>query len=220
VCPLPPTRKPLLCYVTGRRQLSDDPAEAKKLLLYKIEEAFRAGVDWVQLREKDLSGRELAQLMDQARQRIAGSCALLVNDRLDVAIANRAAGVHLGEQSLPLAEARRLCKERRSDEWFFVGASVHSLEVAQEAEKAGAHYLIFGPIFTTPSKAEFGAPQGLARLREVCESVKIPVIAIGGITAENSAQCLQAGAVGIAAIRLFQDAANLPELVSRLRNDA
>ena len=182
--------------------------------------AAQGGAGAIQLREKDLSGRELAQLINEVLRKIGGSCTLLINDRLDAAIANRAAGVHLGEQSLPLAEASRLGQERRSNERFFVGASAHSLAVAQQAEKAGADYLVFGPIFATPSKAAFGAPQGVAKLREACAGLKIPVIAIGGITAENYAQCLEAGAAGIAAIRLFQDAENLPELVSRLRTGA
>jgi len=220
VCPLLPTRKPLLCYVTDRHGLSDDPAEAKRLLLDKIEQAAHAGVDFVQLREKDLSGRELAELTAQARRRISVACVLLVNDRLDVALANGAGGVHLGEHSLPVAEARRLASQECAQERFTVGASVHSLEAAREAVAQGANYLIFGPIFVTPSKMSFGEPQGLARLRAVCEGVRIPVIAIGGIAVDNFRDCLQAGASGIAAIRMFQDAVDLPERVSRLRMQA
>jgi thiamine-phosphate pyrophosphorylase len=217
VCLLLPIRKPLLCYVTDRRSLSDRPAKGATLLLEKIGQAAGAGVDWIQLREKDLSGRELADLCAQALKRLGGMCKLIVNDRLDAAIAYRAAGVHLGEQGLPLREAKRLASRQSNDYQLIVGASVHSLESAREAENSGADYLIFGPVFRTPSKVSFGAPQGIARLGEICGIAKIPVLAIGGITAENSWDCLKAGASGIAAIRLFQEAENLPDLVSRLR---
>jgi thiamine-phosphate diphosphorylase len=199
--------------------LSSDPVEAKKLLLDRIERAALAGVDWIQLREKDLSGRELAELAADARQRAGSGCALFVNDRLDVALANGAAGVHLGESSLPAAEAKRLARERRAGASFVVGASVHALGAAREAETAGSDYLIFGPVFSTPSKESFGAPQGLGKLREVCERVSIPVIAIGGISVENAGACLQAGARGIAAIRLFQDAMDLKAVLAHLHDE-
>jgi thiamine-phosphate diphosphorylase len=187
------------------------------MLLDKIEQAAKAGVDWIQLREKDLSGRELAELAAAARQRIVGSAELLINDRLDVGVASGAAGVHLGENSLPIEAARRLVTQRCGGRQFLVGASTHSLQAAQEAAAGGADYVIFGPVFATPSKASFGAPQGLTKLREVSEALTIPVIAIGGITALNAPECLKAGATGIAAIRLFQDAADLKAVVAQLR---
>jgi thiamine-phosphate pyrophosphorylase len=207
----------VLCYVTDRRRLAADPATAKKLLLEKIEQAAAAGVDWIQLREKDLSARELADLAGGALRCIAGAAALLINDRLDIACACRASGVHLGERSLPVQEARQLAGLRCAGRDFLVGASVHSLEAAQEAESEGADYVIFGPIFATPSKDTFGAPQGLAKLREVCQRVAIPVLAIGGITVETASECLSAGASGIAAIRLFQDAQDINSVAARLR---
>lgn len=216
MCPLPPIRKPLLCYVTDRRSLANGAEEAKKLLLEKIAQAAQAGVAWIQLREKDLSGRALAELVMESRRQIGTTSRLVVNDRLDVAIANGAGGVHLGENSLHLAEAKRLARARTVD--FIVGASVHSFEAAREAEMQGADYLVFGPIFATPSKADFGAPQGLSKLREVCQGTKIPVIAIGGITAGNVAACLEAGASGIAAIRLFQEAADVSRIAARFGN--
>src|SRR5207249_303633 len=107
---------------------------------------------------------------------------ILVNDRLDVALSERADGVHLGESSLPLPEARRFVGNRNEPEGFLIGVSCHSLEAARSAASAGADYLFFGPVFDTPSKAAFGAPQGLERLAEVCRAVSIPVLAIGGIT--------------------------------------
>lgn len=203
--------------MTDRRSLSADRAVAKKILLEKIEQAAKAGVDWIQLREKDLSGRELTELAAAARQRCGAGVTLLINDRLDVAIATGAAGVHLSEHSMSVEEAKRFVAERCPGRKFLVGVATHSLQAAQEAAASGADYVIFGAVFATPSKASFGTPQGLAKLREVCDNVKIPVIAIGGITVENAGECLKAGAIGIAAIRLFQDAADLQAVVAQLR---
>ena len=215
---LPPIPKMKLCYVTDRKALAR-PGEAQtRLLLEKMENAARAGVDWIQIREKDLSGRELAALVSEARRRIPKSCHLLVNDRLDVACALGAAGVHLGEQSIPLQAAKRLASERSFGTDFLVGVSTHSLEAARAAARDGADYVNFGPVFATPSKIKFGPPQGMERLAEVCRSVSIPVMAIGGITLENARDCVAAGAAGIAAIRLFQDAVDLKKVVRFLRD--
>jgi thiamine-phosphate pyrophosphorylase len=145
---------------------------------------------------------------------------ILVNDRLDVAIAGRAGGVHLGEKGLPVAEARRLVNSAQSrqalDESFVIGVSCHSLEAAQAAQRDGADYIFFGPVFATPSKEPFGAPQGTQRLEQVCRALSIPVLAIGGITLGNASACIHAGAAGIAAIRLFQDALDVTNTVERL----
>ena len=145
---------------------------------------------------------------------------ILVNDRLDVALAEHAGGVHLSENSLPPEEARRLLgslSAKIPSHDFLIGVSCHSLKAAQLAASAGADYIFFGPVFATPSKAAYGAPQGLDRLAEVCGSVAIPVLAIGGITLANASSCFSAGACGIAAIRLFQDSADPAELVRKLR---
>jgi thiamine-phosphate pyrophosphorylase len=216
---------PLLCYVTDRHSLSEiNPAEQLQTLLHEIGAATEAGVDWIQIREKDLSGKDCSSFTRDALQRAAKSSAgktvatrILVNDRLDVALAQRAGGVHLGEKSLPIAEARRVVENRGEEKDFLIGVSCHSLEQALAAASGGADYLLFGPVFGTPSKAEFGEPQGLARLAEVCRAVSIPVLAIGGITLANAADCLAAGASGIAAIRLFQDARDMGSLVQSLR---
>jgi thiamine-phosphate pyrophosphorylase len=216
---------PLLCYVTDRRSLSEtESAEQRETLLRKIEAAAEAGIDWIQIREKDLSGKGCSSLTREALQRAAKSYGgkttathIVVNDRLDVAVAERAGGVHLGEKSLPLAEAKRLVGSRAERNEFLIGVSCHSLEAARAAARGGADYLYFGPVFATPSKAAFGAPQGLARLAEVCHAVSIPVLAIGGITLVNAADCFDAGASGIAAIRLFQDARDISSLVQSLR---
>ena len=205
--------------MTDRRSLSDIPETAGKLQLEKIDQAAKSGVDWIQLREKDLSGKQLAEFATAAMWRVAGASAILVNDRLDVACAVKAAGVHLGEHSLPVKEAKRFASDSGAGKHFLVGASVHSREAALQAEEDGADYVIFGPVYATPSKEEFGQPQGLAKLQDVCRRLKIPVLAIGGITLENARECLKAGATGIAAIRLFQDAANLPALVKELHGE-
>jgi thiamine-phosphate pyrophosphorylase len=207
-----------LCYVTDRKALPGPAEEQVRALLKKIENAGQAGVDWIQIREKDLSGRGLATLVSAAVSRVPRSCRILVNDRLDVAIAAGAGGVHLGEHSLAVQDAKQLVNEKRVGADFLVGVSTHSHGAARAAEKAGADYLIFGPVFATPSKAAFGAPQGVERLREVCASVGVPVIAIGGVTAQNVEQCVKAGATGIAAIRLFQYAEDMATIVRNLRS--
>jgi thiamine-phosphate pyrophosphorylase len=221
--------KPILCYVTDRRSLR--PASSYDLiesLVEKIEEIAVAGVDWIQLREKDLSEAALAALTREALARVSRQSSrpqltsrIVVNDRLDVALAERAGGIHLGENSVPVGEAKRLVRSSRTSQTgsgkFLLGVSCHSLEAAQSAASAGADYIFFGPIFPTPSKAAYGAPQGLERLAQVCSSLKIPVLAIGGITSANAASCLSAGASGIAAIRLFQDATDPATIFRALR---
>ena len=204
-----------------------ESTDARSTLLDKIAAASAAGVDWIQIREKQLSARDCSALTLEALHHSAGSAPgvasrarIIVNDRLDVALAAQAGGVHLGENSLPPQEARQLVRALHRDEDFLIGVSCHSLEAAKSAERGGADYLFFGPVFATPSKAAYGPPQGPHRLEEVCRAVSIPVLAIGGITLENCAACLSAGARGIAAIRLFQDAKDLPALVQDLRKTA
>ncbi len=179
--------------------------------------AVVAGVDWIQIREKDLETRALLEL---ARFAVAESAAtitrVLINDRLDIALAAGAAGVHLGEKSLPL-EAVAEWRRSAGRLGFRIGVSCHSLAEARAAMLGGADYIYFGPVYATPSKAAFGAPQGLERLREVCAAVEIPVLAIGGINFENAGACLAAGAAGVAAIRLFQDATDAAELAAQLK---
>lgn len=235
---------PLLCYVTDQQSLvaaetseANQSFDPNKLLLEKIAAATAVGVDWIQIREKDLSGKECSLLTREA-VRLASSSPgdagtsisskteaarelvstrILVNERLDVALAAQAGGVHLGEKSLPLEEGQRLVKSLHREKDFLIGVSCHSLEAAKAAERGGASYLFFGPVFTTPSKASYGAPQGLKCLAEVCRAVPVPVLAIGGITLENAADSLSAGASGIAAIRLFQEAPDLAAVVRALR---
>ncbi len=203
--------------MTGRKSLA--AGEGGESVLGKIRAAAAAGVDWVQIREKDLSGRELLAL---AREAVAGCgvARVMVNDRLDVALAAGAAGVHLGRESLSVRDVVGWCRGGNAPAEFVVGVSCHSLEEAREAESAGASYIFFGPVFDTPSKRGMGEPQGVARLGEICRSVTIPVLAIGGVGEENAADCIRAGGAGIAAIRVFQDArdgAAMQDVVEQLR---
>jgi thiamine-phosphate pyrophosphorylase len=186
-----------------------------KILLDTIRAGVAAGVDWVQIREKDLSTRELFGLVREVvlasgrpDSTHSHSIKVIVNDRLDVALAAGAAGVHLGQASAPAREVVRWCRAGNAPADFLVGVSCHSLEGAQEAENAGASYTYFGPIYETPSKIPFGKPHGVEELAQVATAVRIPVIAIGGINESNAADCMRAGAAGVAAIRMIQDAAD------------
>ena len=225
--------KPILCYVTDGRSLAARARGAAPdrvaLLVQRVRRAVDAGVDWVQVREKDMDGGALASL---ARECIAavgsGSTRIIVNDRLDVAVACGAHGVHLGGESLPVRDVVSWIRGGRSQSpeapqpagTFLVGRSCHSPEEARAAEADGASYIVFGPVFSTPSKQQFGPPQGLERIAGVCRASRIPVIAIGGITAEKAAECIRVGASGIAAIRLFQESDDLPALVGAIRRPA
>jgi thiamine-phosphate pyrophosphorylase len=220
-------RAPILCYVTDRKGLASSDDDQVEALLKRVATAAAAGVDWIQIREKDFSGKQLSSLsraavaqIKQINERNGAQTRIIVNDRLDVALSEYTRGVHLGEQSLPV---RDVCKwlAAKSDiaerDKFLVGVSCHSVQAAASAARDGADYIFFGPVFATPSKASFGAPQGVQRLAEVCSAVSIPVLAIGGITLDNAGDCFAVGAAGIAAIRLCQDAENLAVLVGDLR---
>lgn len=200
-----------------------DPVGA---LLTKIRRAIDAGVDWVQIREKDLSGGQLLKLTSEAAA-AAHDCSgterrnltrVIVNDRIDVALAAEAAGlpavagVHLGGESVPVEQVVRWRRAGSAPAEFQIGVSCHSVEQCRAAEQAGADYIFFGPVFDTPSKRSFGPAQGLDRLSEICRAIRIPVVAIGGIDRSNAHDCIWAGASGVAAIRLFQNAGNDSEL--------
>jgi thiamine-phosphate diphosphorylase len=218
--PLSPALKPaVLCYVTDRNSLAGRASPAA--LLASIRNGIACGVDWIQIREKDLPTRELLSVAGEAVAAAAGTATrIVVNDRLDLALAAGAGGIHLGGESMPLADVVRWCRAGNAPARFLVGASCHHIEEAIAAQRAGADYIFFGPIFATASKLRFGPPQGTERLAEVCRHVRIPVLAIGGVNAENAASCFQVGAAGIAAIRLFQEAADgarLRAVLARLR---
>jgi thiamine-phosphate pyrophosphorylase len=206
--------RPIVCYVTERKALA--APDITEDLLARIRAAVAAGVDWVQIRERDMPARQLLALA-KATMTVCGECArIVINDRLDIALAAGAAGVHLGGASVPAREVVRWCRGGNAPAEFLIGASCHSLEEGREAEAAGASYIFFGPVFETPSKKSFGPPQGVERLAEICRAVRIPVIAIGGVNAGNAAECLRAGAAGIAAIRMFQESREPEALKERI----
>jgi thiamine-phosphate pyrophosphorylase len=224
--------KVIVCYVSDGRSLG--ASDRVGSVLTRIRTAVAAGVDWVQIREKDLPTRKLLELVraavDAAHQETAKTSAsriektrVVVNDRLDVALAAGADGVHLREESVSARQVVRWCRDGNAPTEFLVGVSCHNLGQVREAEDAGASYAFFGPVFDTPPKRQFGPPQGILGLGEVCRVAKIPVIAIGGVNEENTADCVTAGAAGIAAIRLFQEArqtgalANVVENLHRLK---
>lgn len=212
--------KPIVCYVTDRKALG--ATDQVGSLLAKIRRAQTAGVDWVQVRERDMPAQELLTLASAAIGVHQGEAHILVNDRLDVALAAGASGVHLGRASVPAREAVRWLRKGNAPAEFLIGVSCHGMEEAREAEDAGASYVFFGPVFDTPSKKSYGPPQGTQRLDQVCSAVRIPVIAIGGVNEQNATQCVRAGAAGIAAIRMFQElreAETLEQAVARLHGD-
>jgi thiamine-phosphate pyrophosphorylase len=213
--------KRLLCYVTDRHELAKP-----SLLSEQISRAVAAGIDWIQIREKDLSAQELLEVA-RAAVKVAADSAhanatrIIINDRLDVALAAGAGGVHLGETSMTVAALSAwrsaAVMENGALKNFLIGASCHSVEAVRAAERDGADYAIFGPVFATPSKEQFGEPQGIKLLADASKVVRIPVLAIGGITEANARECFAAGAAGIAAIRMFSEARDLSAVVERLR---
>jgi thiamine-phosphate diphosphorylase len=170
------------------------------------------GVDWVQLRDKLASAGAMHAQAVALRQVVAEHGAeLAINDRLDVALAVGASGVHLAGQSLPVAAAVRL-----ADHQLLVGRSVHDLDEARMAARAGADYLTFGHVFPTLSHADV-PPRGLVQLAEMVEAVEIPVLAIGGIGVRNLDQTLATGCAGIAVISAVLADANPRAAAARLR---
>ena len=220
----------LLYYITDRTAFAADEPTRRLRLLYKISEAARAGVDYIQLREKDLLTRELEMLAREAvdilRQLRTENrelrTALLINSRTDVALAAGADGVHLRSEDITTPDLRAAWEKcgagayarELSSREPLIGVSCHSPEEVKQAEADGATFAVFAPVFEKKNVPN-AQPAGLAQLHEACK-VKIPVLALGGVTLENAKSCLEAGASGIAAIRLFQEN-NIAETVATLR---
>jgi thiamine-phosphate pyrophosphorylase len=176
--------------------VSDRTQTLGRDLLWVLEQALEGGVKAIQLREKDLEPKKLFNLAEKARSLSARyNAALFINDRIDVALAVDADGVQLGKTSLPIDTARELLGPTRT-----IGASTHTLEEARDAERQGADFVLFGPVYFTASKAAFGAPQGLAALIKIVENIALPVYAIGGIKPENVREVMGVGIRGIALI--------------------
>lgn len=195
----------LLYYITDRRQFPGTAEQQKEQLLRKIAECAEAQVDYIQLREKDLSVRALEDLARAAIESLPKEdrTRLLINSRTDVALAVGAHGVHLPAHDLAASEVRAIFS-RTGNIHPMIGVSTHSVAELSYAEAHGADFAVFGPVFEKDGAA-VGA--GLERLREACHKPNraMPVLALGGITLENARQCITAGADGIAAIRMFQE---------------
>ena len=207
----------LLCYITDRSQFSGDETSRRRRLLEKIAEANRFGVDYIQLREKDLSAgdlevlaREILALRTENQKLKTG---LLVNSRTDVALACGADGVHLRSVDMSPSEVRKLWTQcgAGAPARVTVGVSCHTPPEVAQAAAEGADFTVFGPVFEKKS----AQPTGLDALREACRE-KIPVLALGGVTLENAESCIGSGAAGIAGIRLFQEN-EISEVVGKLR---
>ena len=193
----------LLYYITDRRTCPG-PLERG------VQEALRAGIDMVQIREKDLEARELLALARASSS--PGPGKLLINSRADVALAAGAGGVHLPSSGPAPSLVRSIVPPG-----FLIGVSCHSGDEVRAAEQEGADFVVFGPVFDTPSKRAYGPPQGLEKLGEACRAVRLPVLALGGISRDRVRSCLDRGAAGIAGISLFQGGEPVAETIAALR---
>lgn len=175
-----------------------------------VEAAVKGGVSCVQLREKECSTREFIEQALAVRERLqALKIPLIINDRLDVALAVKADGVHLGQSDMPLAMARRIVAET-----MIIGISAESLKDAVEAEKGGADYLGVSPIYTTPTKTDTAPPLGLEGLRHIRNAVNLPLVGIGGLNQDNAGDVIRNGADGAAVVSAIV-AADDPEQAAR-----
>jgi thiamine-phosphate pyrophosphorylase len=188
----------LLYLISDRVALGPDGADR---LVDLVADASRAGVDLVQIRERDLPAADAVRLTARAVDAAGGRARVLVNDRFDVALAAGAAGVHLTTRSLAPEIVRR-CVGRR----LLIGVSTHAASEARQAADHGADFVVCGPVFDTPSKRAFGPPIGIDELRLASEITSVPVLALGGIDADGARRALAAGAAGVAGIRVFHDA--------------
>lgn len=215
-----------LYYITDRSQFPGDETARRRCLLEKISQAARVGVEYIQLRERDLPARELEELAKHAlcvvkdeKRRAANReqrTAFLINSRTDVALAVRADGVHLRSEDISAAEVRRMCSTRvNGTVRLIISQSCHQPAEVQQAAAAGADLALFAPVFEKKDSPQSKAT-GLDALRRACQS-QIPVLALGGITLQNAAACLEAGAAGVAAIRLFQEN-DINEVARQLRS--
>lgn len=200
-------RSPGLYIITDRHQTLNRPLETV------IQQALEGGARFFQLREKDLSAQALYHLGERLISLIRGQGGvLLINDRVDVALALDADGVHLPQKSFSAKQARQLLGAHK-----LIGVSTHSLKEAQKAQEEGADFITFGPVFYTPSKASYGEPVGLNALSKVSKSIHIPIFALGGVKVENALACFDAGANGLAVISAVLAAPDVKEAVKSLR---
>jgi thiamine-phosphate pyrophosphorylase len=192
--------------------VTDRHLASAEFLMRLIRCASEAGIDRIQIREKDLGGRALMKLVRQAMEAVEGRRAtLLVNDRLDVALSASAHGVHLGRQGLPADVARRIAGDE-----LIIGASAHSMDEALEAQERGADYLFIGPVFPTPSKAAYGEPLGVPKLESILRRIKIPAYAIGGVTPERLAILRSLPLTGVAMVSAFVRTPSVSDLIEQV----
>ena len=207
---------PLLYLITSGATTAQTTSATKDFtnVLELVRAAVTAAIDLVQIREQSLRASVLYQLATSAAAITSGSATkLLVNDRSDIAFAAGADGVHLTTHSLGADVVRRTCGDG-----FLIGVSTHSLAEADMARRNGADFVVFGPVFATPSKDEYGEPAGLSNLAQVAlELSPFPVLALGGLNIDSVADCIQAGAAGVAAISMFSDSERLGEIVKEIR---
>ena len=208
--------KPILYLIT--RGVTDETTTTESAefhqLLGQFSAAVSAGIQLIQIREKRLTARLLFELTSRALSITQGTgTRVLVNDRADIAAGAGADGVHLTTQSLEAAVVRQAFGER-----LLIGSSTHSVEEALRARDAGVDFIVFGPVFESPAKKKYGPPVGLQALSGVArELAPFPVIALGGISIKNGAECLCAGASGIAGISLFSEPEGLANVASVIR---
>jgi thiamine-phosphate pyrophosphorylase len=193
-----------LYLVTDRHQTMGRP------LLSVVGRALRAGVCAVQLRERDLPVRDLLVLATEFQHEMSGA-KLFINDRVDVALALDTPGVHLREGSLPTPAVRHLLHPRQ-----LLGRSVHSLDGVASAERDGADFVVLGPIYDTPSKQAYGPPLGLGVLEQAARTTRIPIFAIGGITAVRAREVRGAGGFGVAVLSSILSATNVEKATEAL----
>lgn len=193
-----------------------DPSQStQRRPLSVVQLLLKGGSSVIQLRVKDKPANEFLQLAVEIRKQTSqAGCLFIVNDRVDIALACGADGVHLGQEDLPLAAAKRIMGNR------LIGISTHTLEQAKEAERRGAHYIGFGPIFGSMTKETGYSPRGLTMLQEIRRAVQLPIVAIGGITEANAKEVWQAGAHGAAMISDLIAAKDIVEKVRRVLNQA
>jgi len=200
--------KPLVYLITDRHSLRPPAGSSDQPLIELIRQAIGAGIDLIQIRERDLSARALFNLAERAAfyARNTGT-SILINDRADIAAAY-GIGVHLTTRSMKPEVVRAAFGVD-----LLIGVSTHSLYEVAKAEGGGADFVVFGPVFETASKKKYGPPVGLSALRAAAARSKIPVLALGGITSDNFRGTLDAGAAGIAGISLFAQSHDLPNLI-------
>jgi thiamine-phosphate pyrophosphorylase len=205
--------RPFVYVISDRRALPGTPFKFHiDRLIGFLTRALYDGVDMIQVREGDLHPFKILELCD-AVSGIAASMGAraLVNDRSDLAAAARI-GVHLTTRSIPPQAVRQSFGAE-----MLIGASTHSVEEAEAAASSGADFVVFGPVFDTPTKRKYGSPVGLQALRNAVSKVGIPVLALGGITLDNFQQALNAGAAGIAGISLFANAEDLGAVIRTIK---